>query len=653
MRPKSRRLAFLTLPAAVLALALWSATAAALTPPPVLLSPTSGAASRSPLMIRYELPEAAAPGSVILAFKRGEADTVVTLASGEGSAGEHTVSLQTSDLTADKGEVKAAAPGNELVDGTYEITLSYQDEKADPPASTTVKGVTLDTVTDAPTLVEPTSEASLEGAFSVAYELPEAASPGSVALVLENEEFGTSTLVLANSEQGKHTVKVEPSDPLLEAAVASAPAKLAPGAYRLRLQYQDALGNPVAGTAPIKLVLLALKCSLGSYSESGRAPCTEAAPGHYVEAAGSTTAIPCMPGTYDPASGSTTSAACLEAEAGHYVATTGAASQSECPPGAYQPETGSFQCTLAGLGHYVATGGSSVEYECPAGTYADTTDSSVCKLTPEGHYSGAGASLPIDCPPGTSNPDKNGASLAACVADQPGYYSPAAASDAIACLPGSYAPERESFQCTAADPGFYVSGEHASSELPCPAGHYSPFSGDSQCAPAPVGTYASAGAKAPTACPAGSEAPVEGLGACIPIIATASSTSPTTTSTTSLPAAAAPECMLAAVAKQLSLARTGRQAFTLTCNQGGKLAVGAIVTITAGHHRLRLAAVASSVSVAPGVHGRETLRVKLTGAARKLLRGRGTRVTVAVTVTAPAVSGSAPKPLSATLTGRR
>ena len=103
-----------------------STSASAATLAPVLLTPTSDSSTTTPIVVHYELPEAAATGSAMLVFKQGPSVTPVVLASGEDTAGEHTVSLQAQNLTANKGEVKSAIPSN-LADGTYEVILAYQN----------------------------------------------------------------------------------------------------------------------------------------------------------------------------------------------------------------------------------------------------------------------------------------------------------------------------------------------------------------------------------------------------------------------------------------------------------------------------------------------------------------------------------------------
>jgi len=645
--------------------------ASAATATPVLLAPSASSSSSTPLTVSYELPEAASVAT--LTFANAKGTTSVVLGTAEYGAGEHTISLNTHDLTANKTEVKSASAAT-LADGTYEVVLSYQNLAAESAASATATGVRILTVTAAPKITAPESGKSFEGRFSVSYELPEAALAGSVQLIFEGEETGVTTLVLINAAAGEHTVMINPAAPELEAGVASSSStKLEPGPYLLRAEYQDQLGNPAASSLALKLTVLAVKCTAGTYSETGRVPCLKASPGHYVTEAGANAQTPCVIGSYDPSAGSTLASECVAAEAGHYVAAAGASEQTQCVPGSYTALSKSYTCTPASLGHYVAEAGASEELECVAGTYSPTTDASFCVLSPPGHYTLAGSAAPIPCPRGTSEPDTDAAGPGACIADLPGYYSLIGSAAATKCEAGRYAPKSESFKCELAEPGFFVEAEGASVELPCPAGSYSPLSGASSCALAPAGTYAPEGAKAPVACPAGTEAPVEGRSACsvvpkAPLVCpagteataqgTVCSAIPTPpTSTGSHPAAASQpplRCTLVAATRQESLSRREVQAYVLSCNLAATLTVRGSFTITTPARRLKIAATAATVTVSAGRTSVQTLRVRLTRQARALLRSSRARVSFTLTVYRPATGGAAGAQLAhATLAGRR
>ena len=651
--PRSRRWVLLPL-FTLLAVLLLCGSAFAATGSPVLLLPVSSSASSTPLEVSYELPEAAAPGTATLIFTRGEAVTTVTLGSAEDSAGEHTILLATHDLTASrKSEVQSALPSANLADGVYEVVLAYQNVALESAATAKAKEVRLDTATAAPELTAPKPELSFEGAFAVSYELPEAALSGSVALMLEGEEVGTSTLVLANSEKGAHTVKVNPADPVLEAGVFSGPQKLAAGVYRLRVEYQDALGNPLASSAAIKVTLLPAKCNAGSYSESGRVPCSKASPGHYAEGAGATVQIACEAGTFDAFAGSASASACVEAAPGHYVAIAGASEELGCAPGTYTALTGRFACTQASPGHYVPEAVATAQLECPEGYYSDVSEAESCELAPEGHYSPAGSAVAIPCPPGTSDADRGGGSAGACVPDLPGYYSGLGAPAATACQPGSFAAKSESFECTPAEPGYYVETEHAGAQLPCPPGSYAPFTGAVHCALAPIGTYAPEGARAPIACPAGTEAAAEGRSACTAVVkAPGTAVSPPAAPAGSS-AQPALKCTLGAPPRQSSLGHRGQQAYRLSCTLTTTVSIRAYVTISSGRHRLKLAVAPSNVATLAGKTTTELLAVKLSKAAHALLGSPAARVAVTISVYGAPAGAKATRLSTVTLTGRR
>ncbi|MCX6879583.1 MAG: choice-of-anchor D domain-containing protein [Verrucomicrobia bacterium] len=112
--------------------------------PPILRQPEEGGATRSPVEVGFTLREAAAPGSVRLAFA-GPVSSTLTLAGSLETEGFHQLSLTAGNLGASPG-VAAVTGANALPDGIYTITLSCRDAANNPPASDTHANVTLDTV---------------------------------------------------------------------------------------------------------------------------------------------------------------------------------------------------------------------------------------------------------------------------------------------------------------------------------------------------------------------------------------------------------------------------------------------------------------------------------------------------------------------------
>ncbi|MCU0780787.1 MAG: choice-of-anchor D domain-containing protein [Akkermansiaceae bacterium] len=116
----------------------------ATTLPPILTQPAEGGATRSPIEVGFTLREAAAPGSVRLAFA-GPVSSTLTLAGSLETEGFHQLSLNAADLGASPG-VAGVAGANVLPDGIYALTLSCRDAAGNPPASDTNANVTLDTI---------------------------------------------------------------------------------------------------------------------------------------------------------------------------------------------------------------------------------------------------------------------------------------------------------------------------------------------------------------------------------------------------------------------------------------------------------------------------------------------------------------------------
>ena len=88
--------------------------------------------------------------------------------------------------------------------------------------------------------------------------------------------------------------------------------------------------GPGAASATVAVTPVPLTCAPGTWSVSGAAPCTAAAPGYFVANAGAMMQSACVPGTYQPASGQT---ACLPAQAGFYATGPAATAQLPCALG--------------------------------------------------------------------------------------------------------------------------------------------------------------------------------------------------------------------------------------------------------------------------------------------------------------------------------
>jgi len=119
----------------------------------------------------------------------------------------------------------------------------------------------------------------------------------------------------------------------------------------------------------------ACSCEEGYYSATGRAPCTIAAPGHYVNGKEKKAQTPCKAGTYAAGEGNK---ACVTATAGHFVANAAADAQTPCQAGTYASGTRSIACTAASAGNYVPEAGATAQIKCPTGTYTSGTSTVSC-----------------------------------------------------------------------------------------------------------------------------------------------------------------------------------------------------------------------------------------------------------------------------------
>jgi hypothetical protein len=514
---------------AVLPLALLASPASASTGAPELLAPVSSEVSTTPLHVKYRLPEAAETGTLKLIFIKGVSETVVTLSSGAGSVGEHSLVLNVHNL-ASSAEVVSATP-NSLADGTYEVVLAYQNAKMDPPAIAEASEVVLRTVTATPMLSAPLTGAMIDAPFDITYTLPEAALSDSVELVFEGDVHGQQKIVLTNTAAGMHTIELNPFEPTKSVGVASGPASLPSDTYKLSVSYRDTLENPASESGFVTITLKRPSCSPGSYSATGETPCTP-------------------------------------------------------------------------------------------------------------------------CPAGTNDPHSESTSVAACELDVPGSWSSPGASRATPCEPGTFAASSGSSECAPSPPGSYVESIGASSARPCPAGSYAPVASSLLCTETPAGTYASGGAVEPTPCPAGSES-AAGASACMIGLGGSVFTGTTTGTVTPPVNVPAPLAVsISAAPRQVSLRRTHTQAYTVRCSATTTLTAHVSVVIRVAHRAVSVVAAARRVSCRAGASTKQLARFKLSKLARRLLGGRGAKLSVKIALYPTGGSGATKSVATKTVRGR-
>ncbi len=150
-------------------IALTGTGADLVTQPPVLNAPVSNATTSNPVSIDFTLPEAASAGTVKLTFDDGVTPRVLTLASSQETAGNHTFTFVSSNPSGSA----AIASGPALPDrSTYSVKLQYQDVPGNPAASSSAAtGVIIDTAgpTGGTMTLNPTSPVDGGAALSVLF----------------------------------------------------------------------------------------------------------------------------------------------------------------------------------------------------------------------------------------------------------------------------------------------------------------------------------------------------------------------------------------------------------------------------------------------------------------------------------------------------
>lgn len=210
-----------------------------ITQPAMLLAPTNNVVANSAgLHIRYELPEAAAAGSVKIILQNST--TNITLHLNDNLTNDFIVfpgSLTNAAIT--------SATSSLLPDGIYDVQLSYQDALLNPIAlTTTTTNVLVDTATQPAILLAPANNVVVNSAgLHINYLLPEIAASGSVKIIFQNSD---TNIVLHLNDSLTNDFMVS-SQFLTNAAITTATSSALPdGIYDVQLSYQDALLNPFA-----------------------------------------------------------------------------------------------------------------------------------------------------------------------------------------------------------------------------------------------------------------------------------------------------------------------------------------------------------------------------------------------------------------------
>ena len=213
---------------------------------PSLTAPANNSTFTGIVSVSFSLPETALAGSVKLIFT-GSNSRTLTLAATQETSGAHNFTFASASPTG-AAQVASISGGTSIPDGTYSVTLSYQDSLGNAAATALSTNVIIDTVTLAPTLTLPATNAVVNNPIAVSFSLPEAALSGSVKLIFSGAASRTLTLAASQEASGPHSFSFNPASPTVAPQVLSISGgtSIPDGVYTVTLSYQDALANPAS-----------------------------------------------------------------------------------------------------------------------------------------------------------------------------------------------------------------------------------------------------------------------------------------------------------------------------------------------------------------------------------------------------------------------
>ncbi len=159
---------------------------------PTLSTPLTNAITNTPVTLAFSLPETALAGSVKFAFT-GSASRTLTLAASQQTSGAHSFTFAPANPSAAAQIASITGGGTSIPDGTYTITLSYQDALSNPTASAASSNIRIDTT--APVVTAPANvtaaPTSASGAV-VTYPAATATDAVGVTSLTYSQNSGTS-----------------------------------------------------------------------------------------------------------------------------------------------------------------------------------------------------------------------------------------------------------------------------------------------------------------------------------------------------------------------------------------------------------------------------------------------------------------------------
>ena len=187
--------------------------AEAATPPAIVSAPVTGT-TYDEVPINITLPQAPLSGSLSLIFTGPTSDTI-SLNTTLGT-GPYTFWLNPKNI-ASAGSIITSASSNTLSDGTYTVTVAYQDASADPPSSTIVTNVIINTTASGIAItgltpINGAASVSINPTLTIAFNQPMVLGSGNVVIHKTSDgsivqSIGiTSTMVTASTDKMTYTI---------------------------------------------------------------------------------------------------------------------------------------------------------------------------------------------------------------------------------------------------------------------------------------------------------------------------------------------------------------------------------------------------------------------------------------------------------------
>jgi hypothetical protein len=233
---------------------------------PTFLSPQRGSILGRQFTVRYGQPEDAAPGTLVLMIDNMDSaaqDTHRFYLHNRTAGLFKILNLNANALFVSQ-EMDSSAGTNSLRHAAlYKFRISYQDVHFNPPAYNDVDSVLVDLRTEPPVIMTPVAGRAVPRRFTIQYNQPETALPGSVFLVFTNvdtESFeDPHTLYLRDLAAGSNKLLSIDALALFDSttmdSMLGVPGLQSDANYELLLSYQDILRNAPASAAvsPIHL----------------------------------------------------------------------------------------------------------------------------------------------------------------------------------------------------------------------------------------------------------------------------------------------------------------------------------------------------------------------------------------------------------------